>query len=75
VIVVTEMPVPVAWVGHAIGAFEATGARVAFLTRLGEGTMARTDLLLQDGDVLHVVTAEAEAPAVQAALAAGPEEH
>ncbi len=73
-ILVNELPVPDSWVGESVQAFEGTGARVAFLTRLGEGTMARPDLLLQDGDVLHVVTAEAEARSVQAALDAGPEE-
>lgn len=74
-ILVNELPVPASWVGESVRAFEETGARVAFLNRLGEGTMARPDLLLQDGDVLHVVTAEAEARSVQAALDTGPEAH
>jgi trk system potassium uptake protein TrkA len=47
---------------------------VAFVTRLGEGIMPRADLVLQDGDVLHVVMAEVDARAVQARIDAGPED-
>jgi trk/ktr system potassium uptake protein len=71
---VSVLPAPVAWIGHPISAFEETGARVAFVTRLGEGKMPRPDLVLQDADVIHVVMAEAEARTVTAGIDAGPGE-
>ncbi len=71
---VSPLPAPPAWIGHSVRELEGTGARIAFLTRFGEGTMATPDLLMQDGDVLHVVIAEAEARFVTARLDAGPED-
>ena len=65
---------PAAWVGHRVTALEETGARVAFLTRVGEGMLPGADTVLQDGDRLHLVLAEADADNVGAALEAGPEE-
>jgi trk system potassium uptake protein TrkA len=65
---------PAAWVGHRVTALEETGARVAFLTRVGEGMLPGADTVLQDGDRLHLVLAEADADKVGAALEAGPEE-
>ncbi|MEP6665718.1 MAG: TrkA family potassium uptake protein [Nocardioidaceae bacterium] len=66
---------PAAWVGRKLTDLEETGARVAFLTRMGEGLKAAPDTVLQDGDRLHLVIAEAEAEHVDAAIAAGPEEN
>jgi trk/ktr system potassium uptake protein len=71
---VTVTPAPVRWVGRSLRELEETGARVAFLTRLGEGMMARPDLAVQDGDELHLVILEADALRVEAAIANGPEE-
>jgi len=65
---------PAAWVGHRVTALEETGARVAFLTRVGEGMLPGAETVLQDGDRLHLVLAEADADKVGAALEAGPEE-
>jgi trk/ktr system potassium uptake protein len=64
-----------AWVGSRIRELEAAGPKVAFLTRLGEAMMARSELVLQDGDMLHLVMPEKEAEIVTAAIAQGPEEH
>ncbi|MGH3471894.1 MAG: potassium channel family protein [Nocardioidaceae bacterium] len=69
-----ELRCPEDWVGHKIRELDELGARVAFLSRLGEGAMAEPDLVIQDGDVLHVVMKESGADAVDAAIAAGPEE-
>ncbi len=66
---------PAAWVGRKLTELEDTGARVAFFTRLGEGKMAQPDTVLQDGDRLHLVMAEADANRIMAAIDAGPEEH
>ncbi len=71
---ISDLDAPGAWVGHGVAELERTGARVAFLTRLGEGMMAGPKLVLQDGDRLHLVMAEADADMVNAAVVAGPEE-
>jgi trk system potassium uptake protein TrkA len=67
-------PAPALWIGRKLDELEGTGARVAFVTRLGEGTLPTPDMALQDGDLLHLVIMEAEADAVDTAIAGGPEE-
>jgi len=67
-------PAPTPWIGHRLDEFQETGARVAFVTRLGEGTLPTADMALQDGDLLHLVIPETAADAVDAAIAGGPEE-
>jgi trk system potassium uptake protein len=58
-----------AWIGERIGAIEqACRVRVAFLTRYGLGVLPQEDTVLQDGDLVHVVMADADADAVEAAL-------
>jgi trk system potassium uptake protein TrkA len=64
-----------AWVGHRVTELEETGTKVAFVTRLGEAQMAGSQLVLQDGDVMHLVMPEKDAPGIIAAVDAGPEEH
>ena len=54
---------------------EETGARVAFLTRLGEGLLPGVDTVLQDGDLVHVVMLDAEAGAAEAAFRSRPREN
>lgn len=66
---------PAKWVGRKLSELESIGTRVAFLTRLGEGMMVNGDVVLQDGDLVHLVIPEAEAQNVEAALEAGPEVH
>jgi trk system potassium uptake protein TrkA len=68
------MNAPVNWIGRKLGELEALGSRVAFLTRLGEGVLVTPDMVLQDGDVLHLVIPERDADQVEAGIAAGPEE-
>ncbi len=65
---------PEAWIGRNLRELEETGLRVAFVTRLGEGMMAEPEVVLQDGDLLHLVMSEADADTVKAAISAGPEE-
>ena len=67
-------PAPTGWVGHPLTAFETTGARVAFVARLGQGLMVTAQMVLQDGDELNLVMAEADADKIEAAIAAGPED-
>ena len=65
---------PGSWIGRKLTELEGTGSRVAFVTRLGEGMMAGPDVVLQDGDILHLVMADADADTINAAIVAGPEE-
>ncbi|MDQ1601501.1 MAG: trk/ktr system potassium uptake protein, partial [Actinomycetota bacterium] len=64
-----EVHVDTAWIGERVSRLEETsGARVAFLTRFGEGLLPGEDTVLQDGDLVHVVMRDSEADAVEAAL-------
>ncbi len=57
-IVLAEVSYSPAWVGSRIRALEqACDARVALLTRLGEGMLPGDDTLLQEGDLLHLCLA------------------
>jgi trk system potassium uptake protein TrkA len=51
-----EVHVDASWVGLPLTAVEqATGCRVAFVTRLGEGMLPDDDTVYQEGDLLHVL--------------------
>jgi trk system potassium uptake protein TrkA len=70
-----EVPYNTAWVGHRLSALEeATGARVAFITRLGEGVLPTPQMVVQEGDLVQVMVRRADLAAVEAAFAKGPEE-
>jgi trk system potassium uptake protein TrkA len=70
---ITALDAPTAWIGHPLTQLEQTGARVAFVTRLGEGVLPGPDMALQDQDVLHLVIAEGDADRVADAIDSGPE--
>lgn len=64
------------WFGMAITELEeATGARVAFITRLGEGLIPDPHSVLQEGDLLHVTVRDEEINKVEAIFARSPEDH
>jgi trk system potassium uptake protein TrkA len=70
-----EVHTSAAWIGHKISRLqEETGARVAFLTRLGEAMLPSAQTVLQEGDLVHVMLRTDEVAAVEAAFAKGPEE-
>lgn len=51
-----EVHVTTDWVGHSVAALEATsGARVAFLSRFGEGVVPDENTVVQEGDLVHVI--------------------
>lgn len=55
-VLLIERPVPDRWAGKTVGELDVEGhARVAAITRLGTGTVAGSETVLQDGDVLHVM--------------------
>jgi len=68
-VVLAEVAYDPAWVGEKVHAMEeATGARVAFITRLGEAMLPGPGVVLQEGDVLHVIAAQDDLAELQAAL-------
>jgi len=70
-----QFPAPANWIGRSVASLEArTGARVAFLTRLGAGVIPTPQTVIQDGDMVNLFLLEDHEEAVTAALAAGPEE-
>ncbi len=70
-----EVPAPATWVGSTVLTLQdATGARVAFITRLGTGMIPDRGTVIQDGDLLNLFLLEEQSESVQAALATGPED-
>jgi trk system potassium uptake protein len=65
-VVVAEVPVHTSWIGRPLTQIEdVAGARVAYLTRLGEGVVPEKDMVYQDGDLVHLVTAAASLATVE----------
>lgn len=57
------------WIGQRLTRVESvTPAHVAFVTRLGEGVLPKPDMLLQEGDLLHVLVPEGQLDEVQSVL-------
>lgn len=55
-LILAEVPLHAGWVGHALGDVEtATGARIAYVTRLGEGRLPTPRMIVQDGDLVHLM--------------------
>ncbi len=70
-----EMHVDATWYGNPVTRIEnITPARVAFITRLGEGLIPDEHTVLQDGDLVHVMVYEKDVALVEAALGHSPEE-
>jgi len=65
-VVVAEVPVHTSWIGRPLTQVEdVAGARVAYLTRLGEGVVPEKDMVYQDGDLVHLVTTAASLAIVE----------
>ena len=72
-VVLAEIAFAPAWIGHRVSAAEAaSGARVALLTRLGEGMLPGADTVLQEGDLVHAVMKAGDIDRVAGVLMAGP---
>ena len=62
------------WYGRPILLIDAlTPARVAFVTRLGEGLIPDEHTVLQQGDLIHVMVSEADVVRTEEILASSPE--
>ncbi len=71
---VDQVPMPEAWVGQLVSDFqEQTGARIAWMERMGEGILPDRDSVIQEGDVAHVVLREERAAKAFEVVARGPE--
>ncbi|MEO6206100.1 MAG: TrkA family potassium uptake protein [Mycobacteriales bacterium] len=74
-IMLAEVAVAPDWVGQPITRLEeATGSRVALLTRLGDGMLPGAGTLVQEGDLVHVMVEAARRDEVTALCAAAPVE-
>ena len=74
-VVLAEVAYAPEWIGQRVTRVEsATGARVALLTRLGDGMLPHADTVLQEGDLLHVTAAGDRLDQVVSVLAVAPEE-
>jgi trk system potassium uptake protein TrkA len=62
------------WYGRPILLIDAlTPARVAFITRLGEGLIPDEHTVLQQGDLIHVMVSDADVARTEEILASSPE--
>ncbi len=72
-VVIAEITVNPAWVGHRLVDLEAaTGARTAYVTRLGSAILPSPDTVFQEGDLVHLACLAPELPAVERILDAPP---
>ena len=54
-VVLAEVDVAPEWIGEKVSRLEdASGARVALLTRFGDGILPQRGMVIQDGDLVHV---------------------
>lgn len=72
-VALAQVSVHTSWIGQPITKLEsASGSRIAFLTRLGEGILPHGDTVLQEGDLVHVMLREDTAAKAESVFAAGP---
>jgi trk system potassium uptake protein TrkA len=77
-VVLAEVAFNPGWIGSRAKSVEtSTGARMAFVNRMGEALVPKDDTVIQEGDILHVMAAEHEMDRVNKVLSATPsdEEH
>src|SRR5665648_29160 len=65
-IVIADVSIDPAWIGRRISEIEsASGARVAYVTRLGDGMLPGTETVYQEGDLVHVVATASDLTKVE----------
>lgn len=70
-----EVHLEASWYGRPASIIEErTSARLAFITRLGEGLIPDENTVLQEGDLVHVLVTDNDLSTVDAILARSPEE-
>ncbi|MGK5443024.1 potassium channel family protein [Micromonospora sp. URMC 105] len=71
---IVEVPVHKEWIGRPLHQLErAAGARVAYLTRFGIGTLPTTSTVVQEGDQLYVLVTDDIVASVTTVAATPPE--
>ncbi|MCU1601375.1 MAG: potassium transporter TrkA [Frankiales bacterium] len=74
-VVLAELAYDPAWVGHKVSQLEEeSGARVALITRFGEGTVPVRGTIVQDGDLVHVTMAWDQREDIERVFATAPTE-
>lgn len=74
-VVLAEVEVSPEWIGHGVSRLEEqSGARVALLTRLGNGILPTTGTVVQDGDLVHVTMLWEQREQVERVFSTGPSE-
>jgi len=69
-----QVDVDSGWVGRRVSELEAvSGARVAFLTRFGKGVLPTGSMVVQDGDLVHVLVTDDITESVVEVAGRGPE--
>jgi trk system potassium uptake protein len=69
-----ETHVDPGWIGRRITEIEAaTGVRVAFVTRFGEGVLPSADTVFQEGDLLNVMVRDSDSERATTSLGKAPE--
>lgn len=72
-IAMSEVTVAPEWVGHRLSEMEqATGARIAYVSRLGLGMLPTADTVLQEGDLVRFLSTTDDVPALEQVLGAAP---
>jgi trk system potassium uptake protein len=75
-VVIADVPMNPAWIGRRIREIEATTrARVAYVTRLGDGILPGAETVYQDGDLIHIITTRASLASVEQTLDETPPVH
>ena len=70
------MPVSAGWIGRRVTEIEAaTGGRLAYLTRLGDGMIPGPETVYQDGDLLHIALRREDLAIAERVLDAPPPAH
>jgi trk system potassium uptake protein TrkA len=70
-----QLPINDVWVGERTVLFqEQSSSRIAWIDRLGEGTLPTRETVLQEGDIIHLVMREENANHVYDVYKRGPEE-
>jgi trk system potassium uptake protein TrkA len=75
-VVIAEVPVDPRWIGLPLTAIEmATGTRVAYYTRLGEGALPKPETIFQEGDFVHLAARRDELIEIERILDGPPPVH
>jgi trk system potassium uptake protein TrkA len=70
-----QLPINDLWVGERTVRFqEQSRSRIAWIDRLGEGTLPTRETVMQEGDIIHLVMREENASHVYDVYKRGPEE-